>query len=75
MSYTRNNGGVVVNVTQPGHPLHLGYVARTIDGSTVNNYGEGLGWLQGSYSPLAPFINGVWNGQTNGIINSCGCSQ
>jgi len=38
-------------------------------------FGEGLGWLQGEYNPAAPFINGVWNGQTEGIINSCECSQ
>ena len=75
ISYLRNNGSVVVNVTQPGHPLHPGYVARTIVGSEVNNFGEGLGRLQAWYSPAAPFINGVWNGQTEGIINNCECSQ
>lgn len=75
ISYLRNNGNVVVNVTQPGHPLHPGYVARTINGSNVNNFGEGLRVLQSANSPVAPFINGVWRGQTQGILNSCQCSQ
>ena len=72
-SYTRNNGNIVVNVTLPGHPLHPGYVVRTINGSQVNNYGEGTGFLQGPYSPVAGQINGVWNNQTQGIIDNCGC--
>ncbi len=72
-SYLLNNGSVVVNVTLPGHPLHPGYVARTVSGNQVNNQGEGAAYLQGPYSPIADIINGVWNGQTNGIINSCGC--
>jgi len=76
-SYTRNNGSVVVNVTLPGHPLHPGYVARSISGSQVNNYGEGTGGLQGPVSQffgIAGQINGVWNGQTQGIIGNCGCN-
>jgi len=41
----------VVNVTQPGHGLFPGYVARTVtdngDGTrTMHNYGEGQGPLQ-----------------------------
>jgi hypothetical protein len=72
-SYVMNLNGsqVVVNVTLPGHPLFPGYVVRSIQGSNVSNYGEGNGWLQGSWSPLAGSINGVWNGQTTGI--TCGC--
>ena len=73
LSYTRADGSYVVNVTQPGHPLHPGYVLRTIEGAQVNNYGEGLGWLQGSPNPLAGFVNGVWQGQTQGLINGCQC--
>lgn len=72
-SYTQDNGNIVVNVTLPGHPLHPGYVVRTINGSQVNNYGEGTGFLQGPYSPVADQINGVWNNQTQGIIDRCGC--
>jgi len=75
ISYLLNGGSVVVNVTQPGHPLHTGYVVRTIAGSEVHNYGEGVGRLQAWYSPVANFINGVWNGQTSGIINSYECSR
>jgi hypothetical protein len=77
-SYLVNNGTVVVNVTMPGHGLHPGYVARTINGSQVNNFGEGIGWLQGDTAEsmgIAGQFNGVWNGQTNGIINSCECGE
>jgi hypothetical protein len=63
---------ITVNVTQPGHPLHPGYVARDVvqnSGNTiVNNYGEGSSVLQSPLSPAAPFINGVWTGQTNEIV-------
>lgn len=72
-SYILNNGSVVVNVTLPGHPLHPGYVARDISNGQVNNRGEGTGFLQGSYSPVSGMINGVWNGQTGGVVGSCGC--
>jgi len=75
-SYLLNGGSVVVNVTQPSHPLHPGYVARTVNGNQVNNFGEGTGLLQGPLSQavgLAGQVNGVWNGQTQGIINNCGC--
>ena len=68
----------MVNVTLPGHPLFPGYVVRYIDGSQVMNYGEGEGALQGQLSQaigLADQINGVWNGQTNGIINQCKCRK
>jgi len=72
-SYVLNNGTVVVNVTKPGHPLHPGYVARTVGNGKVNNQGEGVGFLQGPYSPVSGMINGVWNGQAGGIVNSCSC--
>lgn len=77
-SYVMSPGGsqVVVNVTLPGHPLFPGYVARTIDDSgTINNFGEGTGWLQGSYSPFASPINNVWQGLTDDAINACRCSK
>ena len=72
-SYTRDGGNVVVNVTQPGHRLHPGYVVRTINGAQVNNYGEGTGFLQGPYSPFANTINNLWFDQTQNIIDNCGC--
>jgi RHS repeat-associated protein len=72
-SYTRDNGNIVVNATLPGHPLHPGYVVRTVNGSQVNNYGEGTARWQGPYSPLAGQIKGVWNDQTQSILGSCGC--
>lgn len=65
-SYTRTYEGnkIVVNVTLPGHPLFPGYAARivtTANGvSTIHNMGEGLGRLQGSYSPFANMIDNAW---------------
>jgi RHS repeat-associated protein len=76
-----NTGGqVVVNVTQPGHGLWPGYVARTVSpvaggGSVVNNYGEGIGALQSPNSPVANQINNVWSQQTKGLAKHCGCSK
>jgi hypothetical protein len=78
VSYSMNGGAAVVNVTLPGHPLFPGYVVRTVSGGQVNNYGEGTGSLQGPFSAkigLAGKINGVWTGQTQGIINSCTCKK
>jgi RHS repeat-associated protein len=83
MSYlaTDSNGNpVVINVTEPNHPLWPGYVVRTITsnsngGIMVHNYGEGLGVLQ-SFGPLSDyFINDAWIGQTQGLMNSCGCGN
>lgn len=76
MSYTRSYNGspIIVNVTLPGHPLFPGYVARTIDESgLVNNYGEGLGWLQAPYSPFSRLINNIWQGLTDEAIKHCSC--
>ena len=76
-SYLRtdaNGNPFIVNVTLPNHPLHPGYVARTVvntdAGLVVNNMGEGTGFLQSDYSPVSGLINGVWNGQTQGIIDN-----
>jgi len=78
LSYTRtdaNGDTMVVNVTQPGHPLFPGYVARETDRDangniTVHNYGEGTGALQSHYSPFAGTIDDVWKLQTQTIINN-----
>ena len=72
-SYTRDNGNLVVNVTQPGHPLHPGYVMRTSNGSVVNNYGEGTAPLQAPGSRFANAINNAWIPQTKDILEGCGC--
>jgi RHS repeat-associated protein len=80
-SISANGQQVIVNVTQPGHPLFPGYVARTVttgattagDTNVVNNYGEGTGWPQSSSDPLAGIINGVWYGLTEDAINACTC--
>lgn len=76
-SYARedkNGKKVTVNVTEPGHPLHPGYVARIVQETkggevVVHNIGEGTGWLQGNQSPVADMINNVWNSQTQNILD------
>lgn len=77
-SYTRqdpNGRTLTINVTQPGHPLHPGYVARFVEVTPggkiiVNNFGEGRGWLQSSSSPFAESINNVWIGQTQATLDA-----
>src|SRR5262249_40368969 len=67
---------MVVNVTQPGHRLSPGYVARYVTssekGSTIQNEGEGLGWLQGPWGQrfgIADRINDyAWRGQAHKIM-------
>ncbi len=65
----QNGRQIVVNVTEPGHMLHPGYVVRYVTpsdgGPTIQNEGEGSGILQGSFSqrtPLAGLINSAWEG-------------
>ncbi|HKT73408.1 MAG TPA: RHS repeat-associated core domain-containing protein [Steroidobacteraceae bacterium] len=80
ISYVRTDpatgGTVVLNVTQPGHPLFPGVVARYVSqdqtgGSVVNNVGEGSGFLQSGYTgPFGRDVNAVWTGQTQGILDS-----
>jgi len=70
-----NTGGsIVLNVTQPGHPLFPGVVARYVSqteaGTVVNNVGEGASQLQAPSSLAANEISGVWQGQTQQIINN-----
>ncbi|QMV71597.1 RHS repeat protein [Comamonas piscis] len=75
-SYSLNNGTVVVNVTQPGHKLFPGYVARNVSNGVVNNFGEGAGWAQGPIgqnSGLSYLIDNVWYPQTEQIIGACSC--
>jgi hypothetical protein len=60
---------VVVNVTEPGHPLQSGIVVRepmeTPNGTVIQNWGEGTAKLQSPATAagavLGPGINGVWN--------------
>ena len=59
---------VVVNVTEPGHPLQSGVVVREAtqmsDGSTsIQTWGEGTSSLQSSGSPFGNGINSVWQDQ------------
>ena len=74
----RTGAPVVVNVTKRGHPLHPGYVARSVTASgggvMISNVGEGAGFLQSSYSPFSGMINNVWRGQSSDILDSGGNS-
>jgi RHS repeat-associated protein len=71
----------VVNVTQPGHALFPGYVARSVEdtpnGSIMHNYGEGSGGLQSPSSPavVRNAINNGWVGLSDDVITAakCGC--
>jgi hypothetical protein len=69
----QNGTPMVVNVTQPGHPLHPGVVIRYVttppSGSTIQNEGSGLGVFQSPGSPekLREWINSVWKGQSGKI--------
>jgi hypothetical protein len=64
----QNGRQIVVNVTEPGHTLHPGYVVRYVTpadgGPTIQNEGEGAGVLQGADSPgwLRDWINNNWRG-------------
>ncbi len=63
---------VIVNVTEPGHPLYPGLVIRYVTesprGATIQNEGTGLGKLQAPGGFLSDRINTVWNGQSRAII-------
>jgi hypothetical protein len=73
----------VVNVTQPGHALFPGYVARgvvnTATGVEMHTYGEGVGFLQSPEAPsrVSNTINNAWIGLSNDVITNakCGCSK
>ncbi|MGQ9447365.1 hypothetical protein [Xanthomonas citri] len=77
LSYARqdsNGSAITVNVTQPGHPLFPGYVARIVETqggqSVVHNVGEGTGILQSRFSPFANAINNVWIQQTQDVLQT-----
>ena len=68
-SATDNNGNTwVINVTQPGHGLHFGYVLRgSVDGTAVS---IGEGWAVPQAVPgLSDYINSVWVGQNQQNID------
>lgn len=71
---------VIVNVTLPGHPLHPGYVARTVvetpEGTIINNFGEGTGFWQSDLVPLNDtLINNVWYDEADKAIEFCSCEN
>lgn len=62
MSYsmTDKNGNTwTINVTQPGHGLHFGYVLRGSVGGVAMSIGEGWGVAQ-KVPVLSGYINDVW---------------
>jgi hypothetical protein len=70
----------VVNVTQPGHTLFPGYVARSAEvgaDGKLHNYGEGTSYAQSPGSPnwVKDYINGGWKGISDNVIKNakCGC--
>lgn len=73
----------MVNVTQPGHRLHPGYVARSVSSSlgrvTVTNEGEGQSFLQSFDLLTDPIASVLWGDQTQRIFDRagdahrCGC--
>jgi hypothetical protein len=75
---TRDQSGmqIVVNVTEPGHPLYPGvvirYVTESPSGATIWNEGTGRGRLQGPDGPAVVRDRGnnwVWNGQAREILD------
>lgn len=74
LSDTATKAPIVLNVTEPGHPLFPGVVARYTSGTsgnyTVNNIGEGTAKSESSWNPAANLLyNNAWTGQTNSILN------
>lgn len=59
-----NGQTVVVNVTSLDHPLFPGIVVREVDGTIINNYGEGTSYLQSPSTIggelFGSGINAVW---------------
>jgi hypothetical protein len=79
-STTSNGNQVIVNVTQPGHPLFPGYVARTVqsgaNSNQLNNYGEGSGALQSPLLPILPgFIDNAWQLANDAAYKACTCQH
>ena len=77
-SYSMTTAGgmqVTVNVTQPGHPLSSGYVARFVQDGVAHNMGEGDGWIQNPMMPTDGLVNDEWYTQTDQAIAACSCSH
>jgi RHS repeat-associated protein len=82
LSYSQmvNGTQVIVNVTQPGHPLFPGYVARTVapgpnNSNILNNFGEGTAWKQSEFNPFNSIINNVWQVANDAAYNACNCQR
>jgi hypothetical protein len=70
--YNAAGEAVVYNVTERGHFLYPGYVARMVvdhgPSVSIRNVGEGLGWWQSSDSPIATPLNSIWLGQSRKLM-------
>ncbi|NLC36169.1 MAG: hypothetical protein GX772_06960 [Alcaligenaceae bacterium] len=64
----KNDNTWVINVTQPGHGLHFGYVLRgSVDGMALS---IGEGWAVPQVVPgLSEYINSVWYGHNQKNID------
>lgn len=69
----------IVNVTQPGHDLHPGYLARwvssTPSGTVIHNFGEGLALEQAQWNPLGQVLNSVWGPSAQALAEKCACTR
>ena len=74
LTQDQDGNPVVMNVTEPGHTLYPGYVARYVtpsdEGSTIQNEGEGLGYWQAPERPgwMRDWINNLWQDQSDAIV-------
>ncbi len=81
----KSGADVVINVTQPGHAFHPGYVARSVSSSaggvTVTNEGEGQAVSQSFDLLVDPAAQVLWGRLTQGIFDRggdalrCGCGE
>jgi len=64
----RNGNTWTINVTQPGHGLHFGYVLRgSVDGKAIS---IGEGWeIPQAVPVLSGYINDVWKGHNQRNID------
>jgi len=71
-----NSGATgIANVTNPGHILSTGYVARFPTRNGIMVVGEGTGILQHPWNPLRFPINSVWGPANERIMEQCLCEN
>ena len=65
----------IANVTNPGHSLSTGYVARFPTRNGIKVVGEGNGILQAPWNPTSFPINSVWGAANERIMEQCECAN